>query len=131
MSDYKYCWGYEKDDMCNFEDTIKQCLKEAADYDYYDFDGIPKFVYIGEYEPYEAGIDGESFIDELAEDAWNVCDEAETWLDDVTREQAKDLEDRINAVIAAWLEETANKPHFGAIENIRCYEIETGRDVTY
>lgn len=129
MSDYKYCWGYEKDDMCNFEDTIEECLKEAADYEFYDYDGVPKFVYIGEYEPYEAGVFGESFIDDLAEEAYDFCDEADGWLDDVTKEQAKDLEKRINEVIAQWLEETGNKPHFGAIGNIRCYEIAAGKEI--
>lgn len=50
MSNYKYCWGYEKDDMCNFADSVEKCINEAKK------DKRRRIVYIGEQEGYNGNM---------------------------------------------------------------------------
>ena len=125
MRSHEYCWGYEEDDMCNFEDTIKKCLKEAADYDYYDFDGIPKVVYIGEYKPYVPEMSFGGYVLEYYGDEAEYYDS--NWLEEVSGKDEEILDDMISEAFKKWCEKTGNEPNFGTIENIKKYDLATGK----
>lgn len=128
----KYYWNFDKDEEVwnNTEHTIENCINEAK----IDCENNElkeqKFVYIGIVQEHVPVIDTENIIDYLREQAYQECGECcEGWLDHIKQEQEQSLEEKLNDALQIWLEETNNQPYFGEITKIKCYDLETGKEI--
>lgn len=120
-----YCWGFTEECCYGFGNSLADCAKEAEEYcDTYKME-LPETIYIGEFVPYDPSIDGKNFLLDMAERAWDDYEYAEGWLEYVTKEQADDLEKRLNKVLLEWLKETGNEPNFGDVVNVQRYDLKT------
>ena len=109
MSDIEGKWGYSLDGegYCGAFDTKEEAIAEAGFKD----------AFVGQYRapimPWEC-VD----VFDLFQSVWNHDDYSGDWSDeslDYTREQEKDLKQRIATVLKAWCEEHDLVPKFGVI----------------
>lgn len=124
----RYYWSFDKDEEIwnHSEERIEDCIEEAK---LNNWRGC-KSVFIGELEDYIPVIDAINIIEELQEEAYNECGEcSETWLDAINHKQTESLEERLNDALQKWLEETNNQPNFGKVTKIKCYDLETGKEI--
>jgi hypothetical protein len=92
----KYAWSSKINDEiwrggpC---DSVKECIEEARLEGYRDTDTFA----LGYIEPYQTNyVNGDLIIEHLQQNAYDEVGEvAECWLDDISREQREDLNDRI------------------------------------
>jgi hypothetical protein len=64
-------------------------------------------------------------VNQLQEDAYEECGEvAEDFLCNVTKGEVKILEERLNDVVRAWLEDMREEPNFYSITNIETIKLE-------
>lgn len=91
----KYAWSSRINDEiwrggpC---DSVKECIEEARLEDYKDTD----IFALGYIEPYQTNyVNGDLIIEHLQQNAYDEVGEvAECWLDDISREQIEDLNNR-------------------------------------
>jgi len=117
-----YYWSYDKDAeiYTNSADTIEECIAEANKDKYMGADAI----YIGELEEYVPYIFGSDLIDMVAEAAYNECGEcAETWLENIEKEESKDLEEKLNEVFSKWMADHSRTVFFGKVINVKRYSL--------
>ena len=109
----KYAWSRRINDEiwkggpC---DSVKECVEEARLEDYEDTDTFA----LGYIEPYQTNyVNGDLIIEYLQQDAYDeVGEAAECWLDDISREQREDLNDRLKKVVLEWLKDCKEEPTF-------------------
>ena len=97
----------------DFYDTKEEAIAAARR------DGLSEF-YVGQFKLTELPhIDAERLMDDLADQVFDEAGEfAENYLDDVTEEQIKELEQKLNAVFAEWSSAHCLDPDFGTIVRI-------------
>lgn len=122
----EYYWSFRDDTELwdNGCDSIEVCIEEARASCYgEDYE----FVVIGELKKYQPTIDADDILDSLTENAYDECGESsDGWLDSYSKEEKACLETALNNVLEEWLTNTNNKPTFGLIVNIKCFDIRTG-----
>ncbi len=99
-------------------DNLEDCLKEA--FNEYN-NGISKhgFFLIAQVNHYVPHIDTDDIIEHLRDDAQdNHSDLAESFLDDVTRKQERELEEQLNEVLINWLTRHNLHATFGELQNM-------------
>lgn len=109
----KYAWSRRIDDEiwrggpC---DSVKECVKEARLENYEDTDTFA----LGYIEIYQTNyVNGDLIIEHLQQNAYDEVGEvAECWLDDISREQREDLNDRLEKVVLEWLKDCKQEPTF-------------------
>ena len=109
----KYAWSKRINDEiwrggpC---DSVKECIEEARLEDYKDTDTFA----LGYIEPYQTNyVNGDLIIEHLQQNAYDEVGEvAECWLDDISREQREDLNDRLKKVVSEWLKDCKQEPTF-------------------
>lgn len=70
-------------------------------------------------QPAAPRIDTDRILRHMSEAAYDAHGEpAEDWLDDVTREQEKELEDELEAVVTAWLTRNNLEPDYFIVEDV-------------
>ncbi len=75
--------------------------------------------YIGQVEAYVPHICAGTVIDNIGEQAYDeTCGYTDDYLNNVTDEQERDLEDELNTVLAKWLEKHNLQPTFFNVVNI-------------
>lgn len=75
--------------------------------------------YVGRVNYYNPFITGYSVIDLFQNDSYCRCGEAsDGFLDDVTKEQAEELQDKLNDVLQEWLIKYNLQPTFGDIVDV-------------
>ena len=123
MDKKQYAWGFSENSVFDgYYETIEECLKEARESN----DDDEMIVFIGELAEYKSLIDGISILEELQTNAWNDLEEvAENFLEDVSREKIKELEDGLNKVYHEWL--TKHHLELGYITETEKYNLETGK----
>lgn len=134
----EFCWNFFEDSegWSNPEDTIEGCLDVAID-QVKDFEecedineGTIKTVFIGEMKPYTPKISSYEIIDRIMDDAYDTCGEfAESWLDDITESEYSKLSSELSFVFDRWLKISKRTPTFGLIENIKEYDLKTGKQI--
>lgn len=62
--------------------------------------------------------DGDDVIDHMRNAASDLGDEDNDWLGHISKEDTKDLGDRVQTVIRIWLDDSRENPTFGLIESI-------------
>ena len=86
---------------------------------YEEWEDIPSTFAIGQLRRPSLRIYADSLIENLQEQSDERCGESsETFLDDVTKEQEKDLEEKLNAVLNEWLTKYNHQPTFYYLDNI-------------
>ena len=92
---------------------------------YEEWEDIPSAFAIGQLRRPSLRIYADSLIENLQEQSDERCGEAsETFLDDVTKEQEKDLEEKLNAVLNEWLTKYHHQPTFYYLDNIEKVRLE-------
>ena len=123
MDKKQYAWSFSENSVFDsYYETIEECLKEARESN----EDNEMIVFIGESAEYKSLIDGITIIEQMQEDADKELQEiAENFLEDVSREQIKELEDGLNKVYHEWL--TKHHLELGYITEIEKYNLETGK----
>lgn len=86
---------------------------------YEEWEDIPSTFAIGQLRRPSLRIYADSLIENLQEQSDERCGESsETFLDDVTKEQEKDLEEKLNATLNEWLTKYNHQPTFYYLDNI-------------
>ena len=120
------CWKwsykleeYEQDECVNdVFDTKEEAIKEAKEFK-------SEQIYIGAaIQDAIPVIDVDDVIDNIMNDMYEAYGEvAKGYLDDVKREQVKDLEKKLNVVLQEWLKDSNLEPKFYHIEEIEKLEV--------
>ena len=116
----KYAWSTDYEGAFRGEfDTVEEALNNARKYNNWF-----NYVFIGEivFPKYMPNLRGRWVIYRLQEDVVNEFGEvAEEWLEDVTKEEEKDLSDMLSAAFTAWAKKYGHMPSFYKLVNIRHY----------
>ena len=112
-----YAWTRKSNDdiwLGGICDSVKECIEEARYEGYEDSDTFA----LGYTVPYEVDyIDGDLVIEALQEQAYDELGEvSEDWLDNITREQREDLNNRLLKVVLEWLKDCKEEPSFYKVE---------------
>ena len=92
---------------------------------YEEWEDIPSAFAIGQLRRPSLRIYADSLIENLQEQSDERCGEAsETFLDDVTKEQEKDPEEKLNAVLNEWLIKYNHEPTFFYLDDIEKVRLE-------
>jgi hypothetical protein len=126
----KYSWNFNKDaEFWNNDshDTIEDCIsaaKEAAK-DEYLADDSPTIVHIGENVPFVPWIDPSILLDSLEEQASDFNELGGDWLayNPKNKDELKELEESLTAVMMAWLKKYGYEPSFFNVENVSSYPL--------
>ena len=114
-----------KEYLANPEEDYDQYDVLGVTYDL-DVDGTPTGFAVAQIFCPSFGIDVSSVLEGIQEDAYSEGGEfSEGYLDDVTKEQEEDLEQKLNEVFSAWIDKYNHHPNFynvGDIEVIRLEE---------
>lgn len=123
----KYAYSFNNERYYGEFDTIEEALGEAKG-DNYGCEDVYK-VYIGEVvHDYYPRIDTDHLLEELNYDAYDKCGEwAEDYLEDVTKEDFIELDDKLNAVFYEWLKTKGYEPGFFSIPHYEVYRYENGK----
>ena len=105
------------------EEAIKEGRKEAKKEEL-DIMCISSFEVGQIAEVPISGIDVDFVLENVAENTTDECGEVgDDYLSDVTKEDEEELEEKLNEVLFAWIEEHNYKPDFYKIENIETIEL--------
>ena len=92
---------------------------------YEEYEGIHTIFAVGQLNSPSLRIYADTVIESLQEQSGERCGEvSETFLDDVTKEQEKDLEEKLNAVLNEWLTKYNHQPTFYYLDNIEKVRLE-------
>ena len=92
---------------------------------YEEYEGIHTIFAVGQLRSPSLRIYADSVIENLQEQSDEYCGEvSETYLDDVTKEQEKDLEEKLNATLNEWLTKYNHQPTFYYLDNIEKVRLE-------
>ena len=126
----KYFWNFNEHEEVwqNSCPTIEDCIDEAK-WEKEDREIAEKHVFIGEVESYKPKIDAEDVIENVIEAAYQECGEcSEGWIDSLTKEPIKDLDNMLNQTFLDWLEQNKLLPGFGNFIKVSKYNLETGKE---
>lgn len=78
-----------------------------------------KEFYIGKTTAVNAcGVDVDNILEDVAENTVDGLEAGEDYLCDITEEHSKELEQKLNDVLFAWMEEHGYEPDFFTIEDV-------------
>ncbi len=124
-----YYWSFNEhaDLWTDSEETIENCIEQARlDAEDEDFNT----VFIGTIDTHIPTIDAETIIDNLVEQAYEECGECSSgWLDNLPKKNIESLEKKLNATLYKWLEEVKEVVTFGLIEDVKAYDLKTGKQI--
>ncbi|BFH11145.1 hypothetical protein P4K96_29105 [Bacillus cereus] len=116
----KWCYGVNGENFTGDCSTREIAIEEAIG-DYGDED---KAIYIGQAVAPAIYVSACRIIDEIYENVAEECGEyADGFLDAVSKEAQDALQERINAVLKAWLKEFGYEPSFYSVINIEKIDI--------
>jgi hypothetical protein len=119
MGEGKWCYSFNEE---NFEGDFRTKAEAIAEAEYYVYeaDDDRDFIYVGQTKEVIVSINTNWLLDQLGEQAYEQAGEyAEDYLYDVSREHESILEERLNDVLYAWMEEFNYKPNFWTVENVQ------------
>lgn len=110
--------------LANPEEDYDQYDVLGVDYDM-DFDGAPTGFAVAQIVCPSFGIDVESVLENIQENAYSEGGEfSEGYLDDVTKEQEAELDEQLNAVLSAWMDKYNHHPNFYTLADIKLVKLE-------
>ncbi len=114
-----WCYSYNGEEFTGDYDNREDAIDEAMSY----VDEETLFIYVGKIKEIELSADVDMLIERLAEHAYERGgDYAEDYLDNVTKEEFRELEDGINDVLLKWIDKY-HKPNFWEVVNIEKVKI--------
>lgn len=124
MSKITYCFSTDGEEFGGEFDTVEEALKEARQ----PYQGAGPVVYVGENEPFKPSIDGVGIIESMQEQAYGaIGEEAESYLENVNRDDIKKLGDMMTDTFNKWAKETGNEPNIFFAVNVKGYELGKNR----
>lgn len=103
------------------EEAVKEAKKEIEE------EGLDNISFeIGQIaQAFVSGVDVDYILENVAENTTNEVGEVgEDYLEDVTKEDRDELEEKLNEVLFKWIKEHNYEPSFFKIENIEKIEVE-------
>ena len=133
----KYYWNFNDhaELWYSYDDNIKDCIVQAREEvdEYKAEEGIEEeiqSVFIGELKEFKPSVCVDRVLDFIVDDAYDEVGElAEGFLDGVSNDVELELEEDLNKVLNKWLDKHKLSPCFGAIEDVKEYDLETGDEV--
>lgn len=115
--DNKWCVSGDGENFDATFDTKEEAIQEgkALQYD---------TIYVGQcVDDFAPHIDTDDVIERLQEEAYDIGGEyAETYLEDVTKEQKEELEEQLNDVLSTWLAKYKHEVNFYSVDNIEKFQ---------
>lgn len=109
-----WCYSYNGEEFTGDYDNREDAIDEAMSCAEEDI----LFIYVGVIKEIKLNADVDMLIDRLAEFAYERGgDYAEYYLNDVTKEEFKELEDGVNDVLLKWINKY-HKPNFWEVVNV-------------
>lgn len=119
----KFAYSFNEENYHGSENSIERALAEAA-----ACADECESVFIAEVVPFNPWIESNSIIEMLTEDACEHAGEvAEDWLSHITDEQRGELGIHMNNLIKRWLKRHKNEASFFGVDNVKQYELKTGK----
>ena len=129
MDEKEYAWSLDGENYDHgIFDTIEEAIEEAKfhNWDADDEDRV-KYAFIAEVENTEFKgwkVDSDDTIEKMQQNAYDEHENAESWLEDITKEQTAELTDKINEVIQNWLVKHALQFFYYDLVNTKKYDLE-------
>ena len=129
MKNKRYVFSYDGEywyDETHFtsEQALEYAKKHWREHNH-EFDLIDGYldIHIGEAEYYKDSLDADDIIKRQQEIAWDNSGEyAETYLDDITKEEKAILSERLNKVWYEFIKEFNHEANFYTVANEKKYE---------
>lgn len=100
-------------------DTKEEAIQAGREFMREEYPDYDSFEVGKKVIPVIPSINAYSILETTSENMyWDVGEIAEDWLSDVNRKEENNLEERLNSVFLAWLEETGNMPTFWKVVNV-------------
>lgn len=120
----KYCWSSDEERYQGSHETREDALAEALEWEDEDEDeGEAKTYWTAEVVPVKIEdmmkYTAENLIENLADWACTDMGVDEGFLDNVPKEEVKQLNDMLITVVASWMKATNNWPKFYDVKNIQ------------
>lgn len=104
------------------EQAIEEGIKEALKNQEEPF--CNDYFYVGQVEKvYPSGVDVDSILENVAENTAEGLEVGEDYLIDVDIEHQRELEEKLNEVLFAWMKKYGYEPNFFRIKNIEEVEL--------
>jgi hypothetical protein len=123
MNEGKWCYSFNEEDFEGDFETKEDAIGEAIYY-YKDCEEDQDFIWIGQAKEISFGVDVDTIIENLGEDAYDQVGEyAKDYLYDVTTSHQAILEERLNEVLVTWMKEFKYEPNFWTVENVQKIDV--------
>lgn len=120
MSDKKWVYMLGEEYMSEFFETKEDARTEGLCVHGEDEWSSEKELSVGIFVPYKPFINVDGLIERWQEDVYDdysECRGYDTYLEDVTDEQTKELQDELNKVLQEWIKKHNLEANFGEIHN--------------
>lgn len=125
MSGKKWVYMIGDEHMSEFFETKEDARAEGLCVHGEDEWSSEKELSVGIFAPYKPFINVDGLIERWQEDVYDdysECRGYDTYLEDVTNEQTKELQDELNKVLQEWIKKHNLEANFGEIHNVEVVE---------
>lgn len=125
MSDKKWVYMFGDEHMSEFFETKEDARAEGLCVHGEDEWSSEKELSVGIFVPYKPFINVDGLIERWQEDVYDdysECRGYDTYLEDITDEQTKELQDELNKVLQEWIKKHNLEANFGEIHNVEVVE---------
>ena len=122
MKERKWCYSFNEE---NFEGDFETRGDAIGEGTYYAKDAGVTIFYVGTTKDISLGVNVDSIIDQLSEDATEQAGEiADDYLRHVKTNDAIILEEKLNEVLRSWLSDFGYRPTFWTVDNVEKIDID-------
>lgn len=121
MNNEKWVYMFGDEHMSEFFETKESAIEEGLSVHGEDEWSSEKELSVGTFVPYKPFIDVDGLIERWQEDVYDnysECRGYDAYLEDVTDEQSKELQDELNKVLQEWIKKHKLEANFGEIHNV-------------
>ncbi len=125
MNNEKWVYMFGDEDMSEFFETKEDAISEGLSVHGEDEWSSEKELSVGIFVPYKPFINVDGLIERWQEDVYDdysECRGYDTYLEDITDEQTKELQDELNKVLQEWIKKHNLEANFGEIHNVEFIE---------
>ncbi len=125
MNNEKWVYMFGDEHMSEFFETKEDAIAEGLSVHGEDEWSSEKELSVDVFVPYKPSINVDRLIERWQEDVYDdysECRGYDTYLDGVTDEQSKELEDELNKVLQKWIEKYNLEANFGEVYEVEVIE---------
>lgn len=125
MNNEKWVYMLGDEHMSEFFETKESAIEEGLSVHGEDEWSSEKQLSVGVFVPYKPSINVDGLIERWQEDAYDdyyECGGSSIYLDSVTDEQSKELQDELNKVLQEWIKKYNLEANFGEVHNVEVVE---------